>query len=64
MAARLGIQTIRSGAVLVMAVSDGLITSAAAEQALSIFRKERYISASVERAILGLLRKTTPREPD
>lgn len=61
-AASLGIQTVRSGAVLVMAVGDGLITSAAARKALSIFREERYISASVDRAILKLLRETAEEE--
>jgi predicted nucleic acid-binding protein len=54
-AARLGIQTVRSGAVLVMAVSGGIISAGAAAHAIAIFRSERYISASVERAILGLL---------
>jgi predicted nucleic acid-binding protein len=34
-AARLGVQTIRSGAVLVMAVSAGLLAAAAVEQALA-----------------------------
>ena len=62
-AARLGIQTIRSGAVLVMAVSAGLLTAAAVEQALATFRSERYISASVERAILDLLHEVT-QEPE
>ena len=58
-AARLGIQTVRSGAVLVMAVSGGIITARAAEQALAIFRSERYINASVEHAILDLLHEVT-----
>jgi len=63
-AARLGIQTVRTGAVLVMAVKDGLLSAAAARQALSVLRAERYISAAVERAILGLLRRVSSAEPE
>lgn len=63
-AARLGIQTVRSGALLVMAVSGGIITARSAEQALAIFRSERYISASVEHAILDLLREATSPEAE
>jgi predicted nucleic acid-binding protein len=61
-ASRLGIQTVRSGAVLVMAVNGGLISAAAAQGALAIFRSERYISASVERAILDLLGEVKGQE--
>jgi len=62
-AARLGIQTVRSGAILVMAVKAGLTTAKAAEDAVTIFRRERYISTSVERAILDLLHEVTRQEP-
>jgi predicted nucleic acid-binding protein len=62
-AARLGIQTVRSGAVLVMAVEAGLITAKVAEDAVTVFRKERYISTAVERAILDLLHEVAREKP-
>lgn len=63
-AARFGVQTLRTGALLVMAVEAGLVTATTVEGALSTLRRERYMSAAVERAILALLRETVERNPE
>lgn len=53
----LGLHTIRTGALLVEAVRDGLLDRGSAEVAVALLGKEAYLGARAAREILALLPK-------